>query len=493
MKQRTTYYGVLYATVLCLIALAVGTVSATATREPTLTPSPETPQPTETAVSSAVAMPTASPVTATPTALPLSAGREASRDAIIRAYEILFGMMAYGTGNLIDVVANLDEAVKLAPDWWVPHWAFAEFYTLAETFDWAKRSADRAIALGGDAESRGRLYYLRMNAEAQLGDDKDFAAIAEDAKVFIYRQPNSASGYHFLGYAQRKLELYEDAEATLRHGLSLDPSHQSMTTNLVRVLEAQPPSQIARGDLAVMRILNRALNSTGDIGILFSDALNAAKTYDGDLAYVYVAQATHYLITMGMFVDGMEAARAGVEAEPDWALSHMTLGRGFTVDNDYESAVPHFDRAFELDPTLYELHRFRLRAYGYTGQRLSPAETALFFSLTSRHAIPWQLDPSGTTYLPYLDLGAYEMPFEGVEGQIIRIRARAAFNSISNPVLLIVGPDGTPLAAAHNNSGDASRQIAALTFTVPADGSYTLMVGDVHPRTAAQVDFEVAP
>ena len=69
----------------------------------------------------------------------------------------------------------------------------------------------------------------------------------------------------------------------------------------------------------------------------------------------------------GRFEDGDEQLRKTLELDPSWAIGHMRLGQNYELRCLFSEAIPHYEKAVELNDTPYGLGNLG-HAYAKSGR-----------------------------------------------------------------------------------------------------------------------------
>ncbi len=188
----------------------------------------------------------------------------------------------------------------------------------------------RAQALSREVHERFR---IGLDALAR----HDYArAIPEFARITVIRppEPQTSTAYYDLAIAQAAASQNDDAAASLRAAIALDPGFLAAMANLVAV-------DLRRGDLREARtVANRFVAAAPESArALYSRGLVALRT--GDLA------------------TAKDDFGRLLHNDPQYALAHYDLGVAEARGGDYTAATRDFSTAVALAPT-YALARFAL-------------------------------------------------------------------------------------------------------------------------------------
>jgi tetratricopeptide (TPR) repeat protein len=152
------------------------------------------------------------------------------------------------------------------------------------------------------------------------------------------------------------------------------------------------------------------------------------------------------------------------------ALLRLSLDELDTAYADLTEAIALADQ----EPVLYFYRGF------VSARRERPADAAAdmmqFLTLVETRSVDQDEIRPGDLQVVALSQGVnYRIPFQGGEGQIFSAAAGGAQGSDTDPLIVLLDPDGVPLIADDDSGGGTTALI--LEYALPADGKYTLVVG----------------
>ncbi|MDZ4767104.1 MAG: tetratricopeptide repeat protein [Chloroflexota bacterium] len=163
---------------------------------------------------------------------------------------------------------------------------------------------------------------------------------------------------------------------------------------------------------------------------------------------------------------------------------------------DYQGAADDLTEAIALDDSIAVLYAYRAFAFGQI-EGASPADAAIdwmqFLALIETETLDYDVQRPGELKIVTLGEGViHRIPFEGMAGQTFSGAASGAQDSQSDPVLVLLAPDGTPLIADDDSGGGTTALI--LGYELPVDGNYTLIVSHSLGEATGDVgvQFELA-
>jgi predicted Zn-dependent protease len=147
-----------------------------------------------------------------------------------------------------DVVAHLENVVKLAPDWFDAHCELGAAYEKLDQLGDAEKEYRKALELKPNGframMSLGRLLILQADLKLQDPAARNAVApILNQARELLARaaesDPMAAMAAYLLGAVDFRLASYKNAETELKHALDLDASIFPARVTLINVYIAQ--------------------------------------------------------------------------------------------------------------------------------------------------------------------------------------------------------------------------------------------------------------
>jgi tetratricopeptide (TPR) repeat protein len=145
-------------------------------------------------------------------------------------------------GDTAKAIKHLEEAVKLAPDFYHAHNNLGVAYLKAQRFPDAEREYQRARELNPRADqplvNLAVLYITQSDLRREEGREV-FGKFLDDAMdkldEAIKLRPQSAVAHYYLGTAYYKSDFYDEAETTFKKARQLDPAMGNARLMLVNV------------------------------------------------------------------------------------------------------------------------------------------------------------------------------------------------------------------------------------------------------------------
>jgi tetratricopeptide (TPR) repeat protein len=255
---------------------------------------------------------------------------------------------------------------------------------------------------------------------------------------------------------------------------------------------------------------------SGDINLQLGDEGSALFDYDDAIAINPLSQSafasraeayyqlgdttagdTDDFISRGLERLGSGDARGAIEfyelaieaggdllsvANAYYALGISHLNRG---DND--EAITAFGDALDVNPQLHNAYLARGISYRESGDIVAAgedfAERIRILGQETRTA-DMSIGESYEAQMAYRRV--YEIAFDGDAGATVSITARDSNTTTIDPLISLLGPDGTPIAGDDDFGGNLDSAIT--DFELPADGTYTILLG--HAEGGYQFGFE---
>jgi tetratricopeptide (TPR) repeat protein len=145
-------------------------------------------------------------------------------------------------GNTARAIQHMEEAIKLAPDFYQAHNNLGVFYQRMERYEDAAKEYKEARELNPRASeplvNMGSLFIQESDSHRNEGDVivgrilDDALDILEEA---VKMDPRSAVGYYYLGSAYYKSDFFAEAEQNLLRSQRLDPKSKGVRLMLINV------------------------------------------------------------------------------------------------------------------------------------------------------------------------------------------------------------------------------------------------------------------
>ncbi|MBL8147912.1 MAG: tetratricopeptide repeat protein [Anaerolineae bacterium] len=218
-------------------------------------------------------------------------------------------------------------------------------------------------------------------------------------------------------------------------------------------------------------------------------AIQTAPDHAGFRAALLTAQAQIQLA-----LDQPEAAiaslNAAVELEPT-ALNYASRARLLAGQEDYAAAIADLDTAIELtpdDPALY-----LQRALLHNRVQDPTAAGADYFQYINAIGVNIgrndPLTPEVAAFSTLEEGLVLVFPFEGRAGQTATIAAIARPGDPVDPLIVLIGPSGQPLAGDDDGGGNFDSLLRDVPL--PSDGTYTVLLTHAMGGSAGQVAIAV--
>jgi tetratricopeptide (TPR) repeat protein/SH3-like domain-containing protein len=156
-------------------------------------------------------------------------------------------------------------------------------------------------------------------------------------------------------------------------------------------------------------------------------------------------------------------------------VAYNNLGATALDQGNYDQAVTYFNQSLKARPNYS--NAYLGLAIAYFNLEKSDLANQNFFSYVN--AIQYNIQ-SATVTLPVKEQSfdmtegtVYYIPFTAKAGQTIRAAATTAADSQLDPLLVLLGPDGKPVAADDDSGVNLD---AVFNTTIKADGKYTLLL-----------------
>ncbi|NWG17913.1 MAG: tetratricopeptide repeat protein [Chloroflexi bacterium] len=318
----------------------------------------------------------------------------------------------------------------------------------------------------------------------------DYADAVIHSSLFILLNPTFGQAYYLRGAAYIQLGDLPRALDDLKRTLDY-PATNADFTGSVHNLRAL--LYLEQGDTdAALADLNAGISAAPEVAALYvtraqvyraqgrlDDALvdyDKALELDGDSIEARAGRAQ-----INVQAEAFEAALADysriLELDPQNGEAYALRAGVYLAQSQYDLALADLDAAVQLSPNAAGIYLSRGAANNALGR---PAQAAADYLewlnrvAAQRATFNGAFLPGESVVVP-LEAGLYyRFSFEAKAGQQVRLTATGRPEQMPDPLLVLLDPAGSPVAADDDGGGGMNAQI---TYVVPADGTYTLLVG----------------
>ena len=274
-------------------------------------------------------------------------------------------------------------------------------------------------------------YLLRGSSNQYLGDRLTPAADFTQASLL---QPDNPDIYALIGSTYVQTGDEADASMNLERALALDPSHAR--------------SYYFRGLLAMDN-----------------------QNYDRA-----IADFTH-----------------AIEVDPQYIDPYYDRGLTYARQGNYSAAISDFDRALAINANFELGYLSRGGVYDMVGDHQTAARDFMqYVRLNVAEQIPGQpLTPDLPLTLEMTDGRAYALPLAVQAGQLVDIIASSPQDR-ADPLIVLLNTDGSAALAGNDDEIVGDYTAAIHDFSIPANGTYTLLVTHSDGGYQGTVDVSLA-
>jgi tetratricopeptide (TPR) repeat protein len=284
---------------------------------------------------------------------------------------------------------------------------------------------------------------------------ENYTRAIDDYTRALNLRPYDATVYVLRGNAY--FSLGETGEAMLDYDLALEYNHQYLEAYRNRSFLHYTLENNAEGALDELLATGLEEYQSQDYRSAIDDFTEVIETDDGATratAYAYYLRGQVYF-ELEDIESALEDFTTAAEYYPEMHDAYMSRGYVQAQEGDVEGAGQSFYRRMEIiEQTLFE----------------------------DEISIGDDLDIA-------MDYGyVYHLTFEGLGGESITIEARDNDASGVDPLIVLVDPDGTPIAGDDDNGGSLDSQ---MRVRLPSDGTYTLWVSHANGGYVGEVRVTV--
>jgi serine/threonine protein kinase/Flp pilus assembly protein TadD len=261
---------------------------------------------------------------------------------------------------LDEALADLDQAIKLAPNYAMAWWVRGVILTRKGDLRAALDSVTRAAALN---PNDGRIHFSL--ARILMDQSKVTEAVAEYREA-IRLGREDAEVHAYLGYALHKQGKLPAAEAAYNKAIRLQPGLAYAHYGLGVLLcdDKHDYAGAAAAFRETCRLTPDDAKAHSNLGIAlrhlgrFKEAeaeLRQAIRLKGDLANAHQVLGV-VLANQKRYRESIDELRAAIRIEPDRVWAHYNLGKVLGLTGDWGSAVAAYEKALRLGPNFLQGH-----------------------------------------------------------------------------------------------------------------------------------------
>lgn len=360
-----------------------------------------------------------------------------------------------------------------------------------------------------DAQGPSILPYVGFDllerGEASL-QAENFEGAALEFSLFIYLNPTAAIGYYERSLAYNQLDRPQDALADLNTALELPTPSSDFTAiahdararlylrlnDLERALADFDASIEAAPDQPDS-YFTRALiyQETGDLERALSDWEKVLELAPDNITSL--TNRAVILATLGQYEDALRDYTRLIALQPENDAFYARRAAVYNAQEQPELALADINRAIDLNAQDAGYYLQRGALYGQLERMTeSAADYRVWMQAIQQNTGNRAIDliPGSSELFIMAEGDVFVLTFEAAAGQRARLTATSPAETVVDPLLVVVNPDGDPLTADDDSGG---RFDAAVEFTVPATGTYTVLLSHAggNPNGPVRVRLEL--
>lgn len=291
-------------------------------------------------------------------------------------------------------------------------------------------------------------YFRRAFAYGEIGEYEK--AIEDNTRAIELGYSPLQYAYHNRGWDYSQLELYESSIPDFDKAIELDPDYARAYVNRGFVFGRMEQYDKAIADM--------------------QSAL--AKNYENP--HIPYNNLGFYYEMLGDLQSALEYYDQSLAVAPDYARALRNRGGVYADLGDLEAAIADFNRAIALEPDSASSYLSRGLYLLRAGDELQAAsDYHQWLTLTEvRRIDEGQINRGETRTLAMQEGLVYSFSFNGETGQQINV---SATSPDVDSLIVLLGTDGQPLAAADDLSADSADAVLT-NYSLPVNGPYTLLV-----------------
>lgn len=318
--------------------------------------------------------------------------------------------------------------------------------------DFAPQIAEAALADYNsqlNTDSSVQAYMLRTLLYWTQAQDR---LVLEDTERILQLDPQNAFAYLFRGSSNQYLGDRLTPAADFTQALLLDPNNAD-----------------------IHALIGSTYIQTGDTmnGLMH---LDEALSIDPANARAYYFRG---LVAVGEnnYADAITDFSRAIDLDPQYVDPYYDRGLTYARQADYAQAIHDFDRALQISDRFSLAYLSRGVVYELAGDPRSAVRDYLrYVELNRSENLTGQpLTPGSPVTLQMNDGLVYTLPLAAQAGQTVNITASSP-NDRADPLIVLLGTDGLTALAGNDDEVIGAYTAAIHNLSLPADGTYTLLV-----------------
>ncbi|MBW4626958.1 MAG: tetratricopeptide repeat protein [Brasilonema octagenarum HA4186-MV1] len=245
-----------------------------------------------------------------------------------------FYILELPTKNIIVLLADYNQAIKLDPN-------YAQAYYSRGVFYFSKKDYDRAIADFNKAIQLDPHYAQAYNNRGiYYANQKDYDRAIADFNQAIKLDPNYTQAYNNRGNSYAHQQDYDRAIADFNQAIKLDPKYTQAYNNRGIYYANQQDYDRAIADF------------------------NQAIKLDPNDAQAYYNRGNSYFEQKG-YDRAIADYNQAIKLDPNYAQTYYSRGTSYAYKKDYDRAIADYNQAIKLDPNYAQAYYNRGYSYFY--------------------------------------------------------------------------------------------------------------------------------
>lgn len=337
---------------------------------------------------------------------------------------------------------------------------------------------------------------------------EDYQQAVTDYSLFILLNPTDSESYYRRALVYLQLDQTDSALADLNQALDLPSPTPELTA---RLYDLRAVIYIERDQIeTAISDLNAGLKAAPESPLLYlrrGRLLAFQEQYDQaladfdqlielqpDLPDGYILRAL-VLTQLERYDEAISDYNHLIELQPDDPLAYSSRAQVYLQQENYQAALTDLNDAIRLEPRSAELYLLRGSAHAHLGHQTETAQDYLDWSRGQRTDLNTDLVlRPGESQTIQLEAGLiYVLGFRGKAGQQVTITAVARADQDTDPLIILVDSQASPLIADDNSGGKFDARIQ--DFILPVDGEYGVIVSQAAGRGdgSLRVLLQVSP
>ncbi len=321
-----------------------------------------------------------------------------------------------------------------------------------------------------------------------------------DLNEALQLRPDYAAAYNNRGLAYDNLGRYEQAMADLNEALRLNPDYADAYYNRGMVYKHLGQYEQATADYSKVigfdptdfEAYNNRGNAYADLeqyDTAIADYTEAIRL-SPDFALAYNNRGLAY-DNLGHYEQAIDDYSAAIRLDPRYARAYYNRGLAYDNLGRYEQAIGDYNRAIRLNPDYGDAYLNRAIDQSDLGNPEAAAHDFMqWIVLNQVKQTTLDAAPNGKPITVEMYAGSvYQINFQALSGDRFSAVAGVDPDQPVDTLLVLLGPDGTPVTADDDGGKDGGSVIK--DYVLPQTDRYTLVLSHAGGPSEGRISLSI--